>query len=335
MKKRKLASVQKLLELKPIEGADLIEEAKIMGWHVAVKKGDFKVGDKVVYCEIDSILPKENPNFAFLDGKPIKTKRLRGIYSQGIAFPVSILPDGDWNFGDDVTELLKVTKWEPDEYNRQGTGGKPFPSWIPKSDETRVAVLQEWLDRYKGIPCVYTEKLDGSSLTAFLDEDKSLHVCSRNLEITDPANFMYQTAMKLGFKEKLEKLGAGAVVQGEIVGSGIQANRYGFKDKRIFIYNLRLDNKYAENEIEAKMILENAGFETVPMLNRDYKLSNDIDKLTEMSIGKSILNSKVEREGIVIRPLERTDVNCTDDYFADGRLSFKVINPKYLVKYNL
>lgn len=335
MKKRKLASVQKVLELKPILGADKIEEAKIMGWHVVVNKGEFAVGDKVVYCEIDSILPKENPNFAFLEGKPIKTKRLRGIYSQGIAFPITILPKGNWNFNDDVTDLLGVTKYEPDIYNKQGTGGAPFPGWIPKSDETRVTILQEWLTKYKNTPCVFTEKLDGSSVTAFLDEEGELHVCSRNLEITDKENFMYAEAVKEGFKEKLQLLGKSAVVQGEIVGPGIQGNRYGLKEKQIYIFNLRIENKYVSDELVAREMLWDAGFECVPLLRVDYELEDDIDKLTELSQGKSALNKKTEREGIVIRPMKRTDVNCLDDYFADGRLSFKVISPRYLVKYNL
>ena len=97
---RKLASVQRVLEVASIPNADKIEEIKVMGWHCVAKKGEFKVGDSVVYCEIDTILPADNPDFAFLEGKPIKTKKLRGIYSQGIAFPLSVLPDGTYKLND-------------------------------------------------------------------------------------------------------------------------------------------------------------------------------------------------------------------------------------------
>ena len=147
---RKLASVQRVLEVASIPNADKIEEIKVMGLHCVAKKGEFKVGDSVVYCEIDTILPADNPDFAFLEGKPIKTKKLRGIYSQGIAFPLSVLPDGTYKLNDDVSQVLGAKKWEPDDYNRQGGAGARFPSWIPKSDETRIAVLQEYLTRY---PC--------------------------------------------------------------------------------------------------------------------------------------------------------------------------------------
>ena len=54
---RKLASIQKIKALKPIEGADAIEKATVLGWQLVVKKGEFNVGDMAVYCEIDSLMP--------------------------------------------------------------------------------------------------------------------------------------------------------------------------------------------------------------------------------------------------------------------------------------
>ena len=59
---RKLASIQLIKDLKPIEGKDRIELATIEGWNVVVQKGSFEIGQKCVYCEIDSILP-EKPEF--------------------------------------------------------------------------------------------------------------------------------------------------------------------------------------------------------------------------------------------------------------------------------
>jgi len=62
---RKLASIQKITALEAIPDAEAIEVASVLGWKVVVKKGEFQVGDLVVYCEIDSILP-EKPEFEFL-----------------------------------------------------------------------------------------------------------------------------------------------------------------------------------------------------------------------------------------------------------------------------
>ncbi|WP_337564108.1 hypothetical protein [Megasphaera sp.] len=63
---RKLASIQKIISLTPIPNADRIELARVLGWKCVVKKGEFKVGDKCVYIEIDSIPPSDNPVFDFL-----------------------------------------------------------------------------------------------------------------------------------------------------------------------------------------------------------------------------------------------------------------------------
>src|SRR5580693_5613066 len=109
---RKLASIQVVNAAEPIANADAIEKIRVLGWWVVVKKGEYKPGDKVVYCEIDSLLP-ERTEFEFLRsssfkqavvddagvtlqpaGFRIKTVKLRGQVSQGICFPLSILPNG-------------------------------------------------------------------------------------------------------------------------------------------------------------------------------------------------------------------------------------------------
>lgn len=93
---RKLASVQVVKAIDEIPGADNIEVATILGWHVVVKKGEFKPGDLCIYIEIDSILP-DKPEFEFMRSRKfrVKTIKLRGQYSYGLCFPISILE----NFG--------------------------------------------------------------------------------------------------------------------------------------------------------------------------------------------------------------------------------------------
>lgn len=100
---RKLASVRKISDLSPIEGADKIELATVGGWKVVVAKDvGHKVGDMVIYCEIDSFLPIK-PEFEFLrkssykkmvdgrEGFRLRTSKLKGQISNGLILPLSIL----------------------------------------------------------------------------------------------------------------------------------------------------------------------------------------------------------------------------------------------------
>lgn len=112
--KRALAHIEEIMSLSSIEGADRIEVAQVLGWKVVVKKGEFQVGDKVVYIEIDSRVPADNPYFSFLQDRKykVKTIKLRGQISQGLIVPLDVLPRANYNIGDDVTENLGITKIE-------------------------------------------------------------------------------------------------------------------------------------------------------------------------------------------------------------------------------
>ncbi len=113
---RALAYIVKIDEILPIPDADKIEMARVGGWQVVVaKKDNFKVGDKVVYIEIDSVVPNDREEFAFLQDKKykVKTIKLRGQVSQGLIMPMSILPEGNYEVEDDVTKILGIKKNEP------------------------------------------------------------------------------------------------------------------------------------------------------------------------------------------------------------------------------
>lgn len=338
---RKLASIQRIRELTPIEGADRIEKATINGFDVVVGKGEFKVGDPCVYCECDSILPVDNPHFAQFEGKRIKVKRLRGIWSYGVAFPAigdkGVLPMGAYHEHEDVTDILGVKKWEPEVIsvgNRKQIDNLvrvPFPSWIPKTDETRFQSIIDILKPFEGVDCIVTEKLDGTSTTHWLDDDGNYHLASRNREIVDKNEIFYRGAIEAGIPELMKKhLEAGDVLQGELIGPGIAGNKYNLDKFKIYMFNIRREKKFVPT-----LIWRTASIvDIVPVVEEHYKLHVDKDHLLELSMGKSVLNPKIQREGIVIRP--RENIYITDSqasqYFVDGRLSFKVINPKFELK---
>ena len=120
MAERALAHVEQIVDIRPIENADKIEVAQVLGWNVVVSKAEnHKVGDKVIYVEIDSKLP-DRPEFEFLRDRKfrVKTIKLRGQYSQGLILPMSLLKK-DYPVGADVTKELGITYYVPEDNIRK------------------------------------------------------------------------------------------------------------------------------------------------------------------------------------------------------------------------
>lgn len=335
---RKLASIQKIKSLDPIEGADAIEKATVLGWQLVVKKSEFKVGDLCVYCEIDSLFP-DKPEFEFLRPRKmrVKTIRLRGQISQGICFPLSFLPSGfDIVEDADCTEALGIVKYEPPvPAHLSGIAKGKFPSFIPKTDETRVQVMQRLLDKYKGETCYLTEKLDGSSATFYLYQNE-FGVCSRNLDLLeDGENTFWKVARALNIETKLRSLNGNFALQGELVGEHIQDNKLKLRGHTVYFFNV-FDIDRFEYFPYARFIktIGDLNLQTVPILSTDYSLSNDIDSIIQMATRKSAVNPDVWAEGIVIRPLmEKIDLILSTENFNNGRVTLKAINPEFLLKY--
>lgn len=349
---RKLASIQKIKDIQPIPGADAIEVATVLGWHCVVKKGEFEPGDLCVYFEVDSLLPvKEQYEFlrkccfnSRLNGFRIRTIKLRGQVSQGLAVPVENV-FGKLEYlslreGLDVTDILGVRKYEAEI--PVSLGGKVrgnFPSFIPKTDEMRIQAIPELLDRYAEVLCVATEKLDGTSSTFYCYG--GIHgrfgFCSRNWEFQlDTDNTYAQIAKVYDIERKLRNFVAGSpiksiAIQGEIAGPSIQKNRYALSNHKLFVYHVfNIDEQRYFHHAALQAFCKENGFEHVPVVERSFKLKDimpDVDSAVEYSIDKSIVNSNIQREGVVIKPtIEKNDPDI-------GRFSFKVINPKYLLKY--
>ena len=168
MTERKLASIRRIADIQPIEGADAIVVATIDGWKVVVKKDEFKIGELAVYLEIDSWVPHELAPFLSkgqepreyngVKGERLRTIKLRGQVSQGLLLKTdnlvfaietkSIGPDSSAvlriekldHEGADLTEALGIQKWEaPIPAQLQGQAAGMFPtSLIPKTDQERI-----------------------------------------------------------------------------------------------------------------------------------------------------------------------------------------------------
>ena len=344
---RNLATIRRIKEIKPIEGADAIELAVVDGWQVVVAKNvGHQVGDLVVYCEIDSFLPIE-PEFEFLrkssykkmgdqEGFRLKTIKLRGQISQGLILPYSVIPiaqfatAADLPEGMDVSEMLGIVKYEPPiPAQLAGRVKGSFPSFLRKTDEERIQNLEkeytEWTLSSKH-QFYATEKLDGSSFTCYI-KNGEFGVCSRNMDLLETEdNTFWAVARKLDLENKLRSFGKNICFQGEMVGSGIQGNHYNMKDQTVFFYNIFIiDEREYVGYDEFRNMLFDLDLACVPVLSYPFNFPADsvaalptVSALLRSAEGKSVLNDKVEREGLVIRSMDRT-------------ISFKVISNKFLL----
>jgi hypothetical protein len=106
---RALAHIEEIVSVQLIEGSDFLSKVTVLGWNCVVKKSEnFKVGDKVIYIEIDSIVP-EKPEFEFLRNRKFRVRsiKLMKTLSQGLVLPLSILGENA-NTARDTSEVSSI-----------------------------------------------------------------------------------------------------------------------------------------------------------------------------------------------------------------------------------
>lgn len=326
---RKLVSIQEVGAIEPIPGADNIMQARVMGWTVVVKKGEFSPGDRCIFFEIDSVLP-EGPSWSeFMRVRKfrVRTLKLRGVLSQGLALPVAILEGDVPELGVDIRDRLGVTKFEavlPD--TREIAGG--FPAQVPKTDEIRLQSALGVLDEIAGRDFYVATKLDGSSATYFRGGDGFV-ACSRNWALHRGGNAVWRAAERYRLEEVLPEYLA---VQGELCGPGIQKNRLGLAELDLFIfsiYDARRGAFLGYHELVetcGKLGLKMVPVERVVQGDEAKAYAHSLDGWLEAASGL-YPGTKNRKEGIVVRTLEES----RSEVLA-GRMSFKVINNDFLLK---
>ena len=343
---RKLASIQRIWKIEPIEGADRIELAHVLGWQCVVNKGQFREMDLAVYFEVDSFLPIA-PEFEFLrassyrktdimgEGFRLRTMKFRGQISQGLLLPINVFPaiPADAELGADVTEILGVKKWEIEE--RITTGGTmigTLPYDIPHTDETRVQAEPELIQAFAGLEYYISTKMDGSSHSVGIDEN-GFHVTGHNYEYKDDGNSpFYELVKSKGLQAKMEAFAADNnlntfTIQGELCAPGIQKNRLKLTKPAWYVFTIRENGKRVGLE-QMFEICEKLQLESVPIEETGTDLQTKyptVEALLERADGNYPNGGK--KEGIVIRPTE--PVYCE---LISSALSMKVVSNKYLLK---
>ena len=343
---RKLASIQRIWKIEPIEGADRIELAYVLGWQCVVNKDQFKPMDLAVYFEIDSFLPIR-PEFEFMrsssyrrtdimgEGFRLRTMRFRGQISQGLLLPIEQFPEipVDVELGRDVSDILDVKKWEIEE--KATTGGTvigTLPVDVPHTDETRVQAEPDLIEDFAGLEYYISTKMDGSSHSVSLDED-GFHVTGHNYEYKDDGkSAFYNLVKREDIEDRMRKFYKDnglrvLTIQGELCAPGIQQNRLKLTRPEWYVFTIREDGKRVGlkrmQEICKAMELQMVPVEEVGTdLPSKYPT---VEALLERADGEYPKGGK--KEGIVIRPTE--PVYCER---ISASLSMKVVSNKYLLK---
>ena len=353
---RKLATIRRIAEIRPIENADKICHYRVDGWWVVDTVDKFQVGDLALYFEIDSWVPtelapflskgKEPREYNGVKGERLKTVKLRGAVSQGLLLPIPTELNDPTQFteGLDVTELLGIQKWEPPiPAQLRGKIAGNFPSWLRKTDEDRIQNCFKDVSPRLNESWVIEEKVDGSSMTVgyrkgdfILDKEgqpipEEFVVCSRNLslKLEDEGNTFVRIAKESGIQDAMKAYGRNLGISGELIGEGVQGNKYDIKGHRWLVFNIfDVDTgKYVSAKERQRIIRDlvalGATIEQVPVITAvGTKLLDglSVDDFLEMAEGKSALNPKTEREGLVFK-------NQTDP-----DISFKAISNRWLLK---
>lgn len=318
--------------------ADLLSVAIIKGtgWQCVVKTTDLENKSLGVYISIDSEVPANRSEFASLahkakkDGKiRIKTVRIRQALSQGLLIPA---PDGA-KLGDDLTEVLGVTRWEP-----------AIPAILSGNMIREPGNFQKYtsIENYKNFPNVFvendavrcTEKLHGSSVRYGFINDGSLgdlkyfvgsHKTSRD---KDGNNLYSKMSQKFKIEEKLfpfiekYKPNINLIVYAEVIGNGVQDLTYGCEigEQQLRIFDVLIDHAYQPWSV-IQEISDALDISTVPML---YRGPFTLQKALELRDGKTTLGAEHVREGIVVtaepemfhRDIGRKIVKyISDDYY--------------------
>lgn len=329
-KEMTVATIGKLVEILPIEGADRIEAAtvvcgKVGKWSGVVQRGQLHLGDLVEVYLQDCIVPSTE-RFAFMEARKyiVRMVRLRGVPSECLIMPLSEMfgatPDPALCIGADISEVMHCEKYEkPLPANMSGEALGNFPAFVPKTDELNFQAAPHLVNALIGHAFYITEKADGSSATVFRHVGH-FGCCSRNLELKETENnSIWRIARQYDLEHKLPNELA---IQFEVVGPGIQGNPMGLKaaEPRLFnVYDIS-DRRYYGYD----GVLDICKTIEFPMVSLDT-LGDSFPSYTDEELrrlAEGVYPNGKRREGIVIRPTREASV-------MGERVSFKVINLQY------
>jgi RNA ligase (TIGR02306 family) len=124
--------VARINEIKPIPGADNIEQAVVGGWNCIIQKGQYAEGGLVVVATTDAVIPQDlsdnlNVTNYLRKGNRVRTVKLRGVYSECLIIPfmyASISSKKIVEEGTDCMDIMGIFKYEPPAVQVQLSSGR-------------------------------------------------------------------------------------------------------------------------------------------------------------------------------------------------------------------
>jgi hypothetical protein len=384
-------NIVRITEIKEHTNADALEIIPIGEYQVVSKKGQFKVGDLAVYIQPDSVVPQTEP-FRFIwepyslrgpddpvdhvvpeKRRRITVRKFRGEWSEGLLLPITDFEDlyvrfGEditfrTNEGDDVSDLLGITHYDPDTESTKGESGhapklrKKYPQsligWFRflqrkvknflglgsntdgSTDNISLGIPVYDVDALKnypatfedGEPVIVTEKIHGSN-ARFIFFDGIMYAGSRKLWKSPSSNCIFRKAVReIPWIEEWCRAHEGYVLWGEVTPTQ-GGYEYGSKNVQFFVFDVRTpDGKWVdESTSEGIELLTHLQSHFVPVL---YKGPYNLEKIREFVDGNStIASAKNIREGVVVKTAIERNVRGL------GRAQLKIVSNKYLEKDN-
>jgi len=336
-------------KLKKHPNADTLSVAEVKGWQCVVRTQDFEDVKLGAYIPLDSIVP-DTPEFAFLSKyRKVKTIKLRGQLSQGVLIPAK----PHWKLGDDVTQELGITKWEPIE--PIVLRGENIAEPGAFHHYTNIENIKNYPNVFQeGEQVVVTEKIHGTNVRFGLIDGKfyvGSHRCTKRgpgqlsffermkkgckrflfkdyKERKEDLTIYWKAALKYDIESKLRDLAVtyedapNIILFGEIFGR-VQDLRYGLENSfDLRVFDVSLNEKYLDYH-SFRVCLEsmNVSSLVVPIV----AIGSYGSEMLSLADGPAFQGEHI-REGVVIKSLrEQTHPSI-------GRKILKVISDDYLLR---
>lgn len=367
------AKVVRISQIEKHPGADTLDIIRIEGYQVISKTGQFSIGDLAIYVTPDSVVPQHevclkcmrvDPKVVPEKKRRITVRKFRNEWSEGLLLPLSDFPD-IWyagmpcGEGDDVSDLLGITHYDPDEESNKGENSnapklkrkyprnlKGWYKWLMRkvyslfrnsntdgsSDNISLGIPTYDVDALKSYPhtfedgeqVIVTEKIHGSN-ARYIYLDGVMYAGSRKLWKSASSNCIFRKALKeLPWIEEWCKAHEGYVLWGEVCPTQ-GAYKYGSDKPQFFVFDVRTpDGKWLDREHDEAGLLAQLMAHSVPIL---YQGPYDLEKIKKFVDGPSTVQGANHiREGVVIKTATEKIVPRI------GRAQMKIVSNTFLDK---